>query len=217
MRQATIIDNKSKDLILIFGGWAVDEHLFSMLRTSRLDISLVYDYRDCWSFDPTQYSHYTNIRVIAWSMGVFEAATTLYNTTLPITESLAINGTLYPIDDQLGIAESIYRGTLHGLNATNLSKFRIRMCGGRSHYQAIEPYLPHRDIEDLKQELAAIEQHYLDYNGGLMRFDKALISLEDLIFSPANQTQAWQKEGVAIDTISEPHWPNLQPIIDGYE
>ena len=81
-----------------------------------------YDYRTL-DFDASGLEEYREINLIGWSMGVWAASQTVPQLSSPGTSgegihmanSIAINGTPYPIDQHMGIPPAIYHGTLDGL------------------------------------------------------------------------------------------------------
>lgn len=111
----------------------------------------------------------------------------------PLKQSIAINGTPFPIDDMRGIPPAIFEGTLNNLNEATLQKFRRRMCGSGSAFQAFLEIAPQRPVEELKEELAAIGRQYSELPPSTFVWNKAIIGESDHIFPPKNQEQAWQK------------------------
>lgn len=83
------------------------------------------------------------------------------DTSLIIKNSIAINGTPYPIDDTCGIPSAIYHGTLEGLTGPSLNKFLRRMCFNGEAFKEFLNITPRRPLEELKEELAEIERIYL--------------------------------------------------------
>lgn len=53
-----------------------------------------------------------------------------------MANSIAINGTPYPIDQHMGIPPAIYHGTLDGLTGASLHKFLRRMCANGAAFKA---------------------------------------------------------------------------------
>lgn len=98
-------------LLLFFAGWGSDEHLFRRPVAEGYDYLLCFDYRTL-DFDYSLLDGYREIRLLAWSMGVWVAGQILSGRTYPWEMKLAVNGTPFPIDDQRGIAEAVFHGTL---------------------------------------------------------------------------------------------------------
>ena len=76
-------------------------------------------------------SAYKEVTVVAWSLGVFVATLALAGLRLPIVRAVAINGTLFPMHDTLGIPPKIFLGTLENLSEEGRKRFNRRMCGSR--------------------------------------------------------------------------------------
>ena len=160
MKQTFIIRNNGKHLLLFFAGWGMDETPFRHIHPTECDWMICYDYRSL-EFDTTLIQAYSKISLIAWSMGVWAASQVMKQyPSLPVSQSTAINGTLYPIHETEGITPSVFEGTLQGLNAQTLLKFQRRMCGSAADYKAFQTIAPKRPVEELKEELAAIRQQY---------------------------------------------------------
>lgn len=191
MKIKTIQHTGERVCILFFAGWGMDERPFAHYVTPGTDLMVCYDYRTL-DFDETLLLHYKEVHLVGWSMGVWAASQVMARTSLPITQSTAINGTLYPIDATRGIAPAIFEGTLNGLNEASLQKFRLRMCGSATAYKAFEQIAPQRPVEELKEELSAIGQQYKELPPAPFVWNQAIIGNADRIFLPENQQRAWQ-------------------------
>ena len=220
----------SPELVLFFAGWGMDEHPFLEYLPADRDCLICYDYSSL-SFDESLLSSYKRIRVVAWSMGVWAASQILSCRDLPVTESIAINGTPWPVDDERGIATTIFRGTLEGVNEKKLQKFRRRMCGSKEVLEHFMQHAPRRTIEDLYEELKQIGKQSTEQSGRRMEnpavatgihlphtrnsvfeWDKIYIGLQDKIFLPDNQQKAWErKKTIMIDCEHYPYalWQRL--------
>lgn len=91
-------------LTLFFAGWGMDECPFMDYCPENSDLLVCYDYRSL-DFDFTLLQGYQEIRLIAWSMGVWAASMVLQDMDLPICERVALNGTVTPVDDLKGIPQ----------------------------------------------------------------------------------------------------------------
>lgn len=225
MQQTFLIRHHRPTLILFFAGWGMDKEPFrptpKEAASAPSDVLICYDYRTP-EFDVTLLEGYTAITLIGWSMGVFMASHILSAyPNLPLTKRMAINGTCYPIDAERGIPPAIFAGTLQALNEVTLQKFNRRMCGSAEAFRAFSTHAPHRLVEELKEELLAIEQLYsisvsisenrtrtFDGNSSFS-WDVALIGLNDQIFPPAHQVAAWQANKTPFCSIAEAHYTNL--------
>ena len=180
-------------LLLIFGGWGTWPGLFSGYSYPEgSDVLLCCDYRSP-DFDAGLLMGYGSVDLVAWSMGVWTAAHVLSGTGLEacsLRRRIAVNGTMYPVDDLRGIPVRVFEGTLERMSRPVLDKFVRRMCG-----KNLEEYLsrrPERSPEELKDELAAL---YTAVKGSGVccdfRWDVAVIGREDMIFPAENQRRAW--------------------------
>lgn len=200
-------------ILLLFAGWGMDEQPFTHYRTPGKDFIVCYDYRTL-DFDETLLLPYEEIHLVGWSMGVWAASQALQNKRLPITRSIAVNGTPHPIDAERGIAPAVFEGTLHGLNEATLQKFRLRMCGNAAAYRAFAEIAPQRSVEELKEELAAIGQQSKELPASSFVWQKAVIGNADRIFLPENQQRAWQGTETKIEYTDGGHYiDNLLPLI----
>ncbi len=106
--------------------------------------------------------------------------------------TLAINGSLSPINDEEGIPSAIFQGTIDGLNERGRDKFFMRMCGGRSGYANFSKHQAQRTVEDQKEELICLQNMILDRSITWDIFDKVLLSSRDMIFPFKNLEKAWE-------------------------
>lgn len=212
MRYKLLHPHRSPRLALIFAGWGMDPHPFEGVGREGYDIALVWDYRDLSATWAGELADYTEIAVIAWSFGVPAAARFIVShPSLPFTARIAVNGTMHPVDDRLGIPEEIFGGTLASLDERNLMKFHRRMCGGGAGYRLFSEHLPQRDVEELRGELSAIGRRG---SAGDVIWDTAIISSGDLIIPPRNQMRAWETDACGIITTDGPHLPDFNVLLN---
>lgn len=195
MKQYFIKKENNSDLLLVFGGWGSEPALFSETDIpAGYDVLMCYDYRDR-TFDTGLLAGYGNIRLIAWSMGVW-AASSVFSDGLHEEYSwqdrIAVNGTMHPIDDKKGIPVAIFDGTLSGMSVSVLGKFTRRMCGkDLATYRKLMPVKP---VEDLAAELSALKDWVLSGASAVPEtfWTCAVIGSNDMIFPAANQLEAWK-------------------------
>lgn len=144
------------------------------------DLLVCYDYRSL-DFDFSLPEGYEDIRVVGWSMGVWAASQVLGRSCLPITESVAVNGTMTPVDDSRGIPNAIYEGTLKGLNDVTLRKFFRRMCGSAVLLEDFLTRSPGRSTDEVKEELLLIAKQAECLAPARFCWSKAVIGKGDLI------------------------------------
>ena len=206
MKQTFLNKKGESRLLLFFAGWGMDETPFRSWQPSGYDCMICYDYRSL-DFDTQPLDEYSEIRLVAWSMGVWVASQIMSrHDHLPITESIAINGTPYPVDETFGIAPAIFEGTLNGLNDATLQKFQRRMCKSAEEYKVFQTIAPQRPVEELKEELASIGHFYRNHPESNFHWNKAIIGDADRIFLPENQQRAWEKQGTKTEHIPEGHF-----------
>lgn len=206
MIQKFLITNNHPHLVLFFTGWGMDDTPFQQVYPNDYDWMICYDYRSL-DFDETLIQKYSHITLVAWSMGVWAASQIMQQLPhLPIVQSIALNGTLYPIDDTRGISRSIFEGTLQGLNEQTLLKFQRRMCGSAAEYKEFLSVAPQRPVEELKEELAAIRCSYPALPPSSFTWQKAIIGKNDRIFLPENQRQAWKDKADLIEETDAAHY-----------
>lgn len=204
MKQEFIIRGHGDKLLLFFAGWGGDTNLFRYYRPAAgCDFLLCYDYRSL-VFDATLLDDYREIRLVAWSMGVWAAAQVLAGLSLPFVERTAINGTPTPIDDDCGIPTAIFRGTLDMFSPVTLMKFRRRMCGSTDGVKAFLSHEPCRSLEELREELACIYRTVITCSYRPFTWNKAVIGSRDKIFPLQNQLAAWQ--GTPVQLLDEEHY-----------
>lgn len=198
MNLTFIRQDNAPRLLLIYAGWSTDASAFADLQCPGYDIAVAWDYSEL-SLPPV--GSYGEVVLLAWSLGVHAAELTA--TGLPLTLTIAVNGTPAPVSDSHGIPESIFTATARNLSEQNLAKFRRRMGASA---------LPRgsRSIESLRDELLHFPRTEVPF-----RWDRAIISADDLIFPPANQKKAWQGRAEIV-TVVGPHMPDFQRIINSY-
>lgn len=191
----------SKKLILFFNGWSCDEQPFKTVGSDGSDVLMVYDYRDLTL--PKQVIEsiylYETVSVIAWSFGVWVAQLALYPLKNMLTRTIAVNGTVKPVDKYFGIPAPIAMGTLSGLNDRNLEKFQRRMFSEQEQWECFNQNKPLRPFDEVKNELFLLLQHFRVQRMKDDFYDTALISRSDLIFPSANQYHYWEGKADIIE------------------
>lgn len=206
MKQVLLSETGHHRLTLFFAGWGMDETPFADYQPNSSDLMICYDYRDMY-FNKKLIEGYDHIRVIGWSMGIWAAPITQKLSDLCINETIAINGSLTPVDDEKGIPTAIFEGTLKGLNEATLQKFYRRMCGTAEVYQKFRQVTPQRPIEELKEELCTIGMlsRCLPIVGSSF-YDKIFVGNQDRIFPPANQIAGYSNHLTDIETVDAAHY-----------
>lgn len=206
MKHHFIRCNQTEVLELIFAGWGMDYNLF-IKEKGENDLCICYDYTDL-TFDSSVLKTYKEIRLIAWSFGVWVAATILSHQNLPISRSIAINGTLFPVNEEKGISPTIFTGTLRGLSSKTIEKFNRRMCGTKENKLLFDSNSTERTFESIEGELRALSMHFNNYPIPAFQYNTAVIGDRDLIFLPEKQLEGWKNQSVHL--LKEPnmfHYP----------
>ncbi|MFA6716134.1 MAG: pimeloyl-ACP methyl esterase BioG family protein [Victivallales bacterium] len=201
MEKLWIKRDNSAELLLFFNGWGMDEKPFRCLdNCSGLDVLMLYDYTELEKLDIP--SSYESIHLTAWSLGVFAAAEVLQGVEL--SSSVAVNGTLRPIDEGEGIAPAVFQATIDNWREAAAMKFNRRMCLG--HYDFFKNNLPERSVESRKNELIALREQILNKPVPENIFREAVISLNDRIFTRHAQETHWRNARLPVRIIDEPHY-----------
>ena len=200
-------------LELFFAGWGMDSHPFvwaaDSTHTAHSDFAVCYDYTDM-ALDMAALRSYSSVRVRAWSLGVYAASLVLPGMPSVVSHAVAINGTLWPINDELGIPVAVYDATLESLSAESLDRFNRRMCG--AHRAVFEARRPARSVDSLRAELQQIKA--CAANTGRAQFtdwNLAVLSNKDKIFPIANMRRAWAEAQML--ELDEPHYMPDIPFV----
>lgn len=213
MKHCLISSTGASRVIIIFAGWGMDCNVFSGISRSGYDVMVVWDYRS-FHIDWDCVARYTEVCVLAWSLGVYVASQTTHAIDYKITRRVAVNGTVSPVDDNYGIPEAVFTGTLSGLDERNLRKFQRRMCDSRESFDRFCAVAPRRGVDELACELEKILNSQILSLPPTGRWDLAVIATGDRIFPPINQRRAWQHSGVGIRLVDGGHFVDFQEIIN---
>ena len=196
-------------LLIFFNGWGMDERLLAMIAPPEgRDLLAVCDYADLQGADAvrTAVAHYPQVDLVAWSMGVWAAATVFGSAGAPFDQAVAVNGTGRPIDDEYGIPAGLFHATLDGFSERARDSFFRRMCDGRAACGEFLPHAPLRDLEDQRRELLALAR---DAAAGLPPpgpFTSAIVGTRDRIVPTENQLRYW-RGAIPCRTMDLPHLP----------
>jgi biotin synthesis protein BioG len=191
-------------LLMFFNGWGMDENPVADIDCAGYDVLMFYDYTDMTI--PIDIPEYSKVELLAWSLGVFAAAY-----CKPKAEfSVALNGTLRPVDAQYGIPEDIFQGTIDGWNEQGKSKFNRRMCDTRENQAMFEAHAPQRTEADQKTELIAIKEFAMACGEPENIFDTALAVSRDRIIPTDAQLAFWAARQVPVKRFDGAHYPFSQ-------
>lgn len=193
------LHHKEGDRLIFFcNGWGMDEHPFAPLASDKWNVLMFYDYADL-HLDQDLHElvgRYREIILIGWSMGVWVGQEVFKPFRTQLKTALAINGTLRPIDNQFGIPEDVFRGTLENLDEKQRLKFYHRMCRDRALYRRFLENQPLRSMENQRHELAALLENGCICPSEESIYDCALVSDHDLVMPTKNQLNYWPEKRV---------------------
>ena len=201
-------------LELFFAGWGMDSRPFAWAadspHTAHCDFAVCYNYTDM-TLDAEALRPYSEVRVRAWSLGVYAASLVLPGLQCAVSRAMAINGTLTPVDDSLGIPVAVYDATLQNLSAESVERFNRRMCGAHRavfearRYSRNSSSRSARSVDSLLAELLHIKE--CAAHKGKAQFtgwNMAILSKKDRIFPIANMRKAWS--AIPVLELDEPHY-----------
>lgn len=211
------IGRNSDRLLVIYGGWTFRPEMLASYEAGNISVLMLYDY----AYDhgegviPAEaediISAYDRVYVFAWSFGVACAEIFFPGKFRDrIVSAIAVNGTCIPVDDTYGIPVRIFEGTLVALDARNLFKFGLRMCGSKEIYEKYVSGITY-DVEHLRKELYMLGSLSCPGAGAsadMEMWTAALISDCDRIFPPENMRKYWtEKESVRVSEMECGHFP----------
>jgi len=202
-----LISDKRDKLLIFFGGWSMDHRFVKNWEADTHDILSVCDYTEpAPPIDLSEWRRrYQTIDLVAWSLGVWMAAFMLqHGDRSLLSECVAVNGTLHPIDNERGIPGDIFTGTVENWPVEAMrQRFYRRICSKN----ALNSFpWPERSPESQLMELMALETRITANPGELPPlFHRAVVSGNDRIFAAGNQLRAWQNTGVRIREIEDYH------------
>lgn len=177
-------------LTLFFAGWGMDAVPFRPL-IGTAPVAVVWNYTDLATPLPLPKSQDAEIRIVAWSMGVWAASQLMQGQS--VREAVAVNGTPWPIDGDRGIPPAVFDATLEGFGETGLARFRRRMCGNASALREFMETAPRRTVEDLGLELRSLGAAIRSRPAADFVWTRAIVCTEDRIFPPAGQLRAFPR------------------------
>ncbi len=223
MNKEWIKQGNRRNLVLFFNGWGMDANAIKHLDCKGYDVLMLNNYNNPKDFNEDTIraiklpgkngqnktvNSYPNIYVVAWSLGVWAASQLLSKNSINIKKAIAINGTLNPVNNNEGIPDSIFEGTLSGWSKKTRERFLMRIAGGAKTYHKHRDKFGNRNIEEQKYELASIYEQQKKSGVGKFSFDTLFTGSKDAVFTPQNQLRCWQGQTQCV-TLDMPHYPFL--------
>lgn len=193
MRYKWLNKQNNNKLIIFFNGWGMDEEVVKHLDCENYNVLMFYDYINLETdFDWSILSNYSELNLIAWSMGVMIATIVKPLASYFIStnsknkgKAVAVNGTLKPIDKNYGINPKVYDLTVYSFGDLGQLKFIQGM------FDSDTKLAVSRDLENQRDELIALKDYKANED---FKYDKAIISSKDTIIPTRNQVAYWKKE-----------------------
>lgn len=187
----------------------MDGSAFAHLHSDHFDVLMLYDY----TVFPDGYdlkeiaSNYSQVSLVSWSIGVWAGQKLFSSQEDFLHRTIAVNGTLCPMHDTLGIPESIFEGTLQNYDEAGRKKFYHRMCREKTIYKYFLQNQPERSIQNQLGELTALKKVIDCTPAEESIYQQTLITDHDLVVPTANQLQYWQDTRTRMTLLPGVHFP----------
>lgn len=201
--------NNNKNLIVFFAGWSFDRVPFQNSDFGENDVIIVYDYNDLSQLPEefNDFKNYGNKTLLAWSMGVFVA---YLNKDLfeNFSKRIAINGTVYPVNDKFGIPEKIFKLTLIHSKKGLEGKFYANLFDNKEEFERYLQNPVSRSIDNRVSELENLYNFIKNTSINYEKFyDSAIVSTKDKIIPPQNQINCHKNFNIPVTEIDCGHFP----------
>lgn len=199
---------KNKKLIIFFAGWSFDYKPFEFLSCDDFDVLMLYDYTDIILPEEIKKEifDYNESYLIAWSMGVYTAYS-LRDELPAFKQKTAVNGTPYPVHDDLGIPQKPFLLTLRHVKSGLEGKFYQNIFDLKNELDIYKKTPVERTIENRVGELKALyERIKADKTLYTNFYDSVIISCNDKIIPAKNQLAFWLSK-IPVKTLESGHFP----------
>lgn len=182
---------KNENLVVVYGGWGTDEHVFAPLCNDEFDFILFYDYSADEALVLPEMKTYKSIAIIGWSLGVWAAEYLALKTGIKPDITIAVNGTPFPADNKYGIPLNEFENTLNNISERNMIKFYLKMFGDKKTYRMNIDRIPQRTIKSLHDELRWLYNRIMEQKEPGFVWNYAVTSEYDRVFPAKNQKAYW--------------------------
>ncbi len=185
-------------LVVFFNGWGMDDRPFRPLDAEEYDVCMFFDYRTM-EIDlnlEAVFTAYKEVILVSWSMGVWVGQKIFGRKKKLFTRTIAINGTLCPVDDNRGIPAKIYDDTLAEFGEKARKKFYRRMCREKTNLRKFLNNQPERSLAGQREELEILRKRSDCVPVGLSVYDEIIIAENDWIVPTRNQLYFWKNMAV---------------------
>lgn len=182
------------ELLVFFGGWGLGPGIVEGIEGAP-NLLFVEDYRAI-DLDPALLAGHDAVDFIGYSFGVAAMLHWLAATGHASRRLVAVNGTAYPVNADLGIAPETVAATADGLSPESFAKFARR--AGSSHA------LPALDIAARRAELRTIAARG---PAPERRLHRIWICRRDRIIPAGAQHRAWAGQADRVRDLDGPHQP----------
>ena len=190
-------ENNDK-LIVFFAGWSFDYIPFKFLDCTDNDVLAVYDYNSI--NDLPNFDGYKSKTLITWSMGVY-VAYLLKDKFNDFDRKIAVNGTVFPVDDEFGIPHRTFDLTLKFAQTGLEGKFYKNVFNNDELFERYSRTPVERSIENRVAELHSldklIKETKVEYDSEF--YDCAIVSKFDKIIPTRNQLAFWKEKAKTVE------------------
>lgn len=207
MKTGWLNQQENPSCILFFTGWGMDPVPFEKIPVHEHDLLIIYDYNQLQTINPHDLTNkkYDTLHLVAWSMGVWAAASMIVNANDYFASTTAINGTLTPIDNKCGIASTTYDRMIDHFSKAALDEFYLSMFTVKEEAALFLNNRPQRSPENIISELVALKKMYSLYGIPNDCYNRKIVGSRDRVFSARNQTRSWGKDKSTLLKVS--HFP----------
>lgn len=208
MKHRLIKNDGGKSLLIFFAGWSCEPQTMKSFTPKNWDVLVLYDYCDLeFPIEALAViTEYEKFALAAHSFGVW-VANYHYSKFPKLENSIAICGTLFPVDDQYGISQRIFDLTLRSIKNGGIEKFNEKMCGDNiSNFTLAEA-----PFEEQYEALANLGKWFRESPAAkedVNNWKMAVICMKDQIFPVDNLIRYWGESDTEVLGFKNlPHFP----------